>query len=147
MRSARILAALALALSFAVPAHAGDDGDGSDKDSKKPKHKLTQSVSYLEIEPMYATILDGDRPIGMLMLGVGLDVPDAKLRGEAEHAMPVLYDAFLRNIMSFTATTVRPERQPDVVQIANRLQAVADRALGRKGARVLLAQVAIRISK
>ena len=148
MRSARILAALALALSFALPAHADDggDGDGKDKD-KKPKHKLTQSESYLEVEPMYATILDGDRPVGMLMLGIGLDVPDAKLRGEAEHAMPVLYDAFVRNMMSFATTAVRPDRQPDVALIATRLQGCADRALGRKGAKVLLAQVAMRISK
>lgn len=143
MRSARVLAMLVLGLAFAVPAHAGDDGDGP----KKAKHKLTQSDTYLEVDPLYTTILDGDRPIGMLMLGIGLDIPDAKLRGEAAHAMPVLYDAFLRNIMSFTTTAVRPERQPDVGLIADRLQAVADRALGRKGAKVLLAQVAMRISK
>jgi len=140
MRSPRVLAFLLLGLALAMPAHA-DDGP------KKAKHKLTQSDSYLEVEPLYATILDGDRPIGMLMLGIGLDVPDSKLRGEAEHAMPVLYDAFLRNIMSFTTTSVRPERQPDVAAIADRLQGVADRALGRKGAKVLLAQIALRISK
>ena len=144
MRSARILAPLLLSLALAVPAHADDGGDGG---GKKAKHKLTQSDSYLEVDPLYTTILDGDRPIGMLMLGIGLDIPDSKLRGEAEHAMPVLYDAFLRNIMSFTTTAVRPERQPDVAAIADRLQGVADRALGRKGAKVLLAQVAMRISK
>ena len=149
MRSARILAALFLALSFAMPAHAGEggDGDGKDKDSKKPKHKLTQSDSYLEVEPIYTSILDRDRPVGMLMLGIGLDVPDAKLRGEAEHAMPVLYDAFVRNMMAFATTAVRADRQPDVAMIATRLQGCADRALGRKGAKVLLAQVALRITK
>ncbi|MBL6851954.1 MAG: hypothetical protein ISS15_18435 [Alphaproteobacteria bacterium] len=146
MRSARVLAALCLALSFAMPAHAGE-GDGNDKSNKKPKHKLTQSESYLEVDPLYATILDGDRPVGMLMLGIGLDVPDAKLRGEAEHSMPVLYDAFLRNMMSFATTAVRADRQPDVTIIADRLQGCADRALGRKGAKVLLAQVAMRITK
>jgi len=144
MRSVRLIAAAALALALGVPARAADDGD---KDSKKPKHKVTQSDSYIEIDPMYASILDGDRPVGMLMIGVGLDVPDAKLRDEAVHAMPVLRDAFVRNLMSFSTTAVRPERQPDVALIASRLQAVADRALGRKGARVLLAQVALRITK
>lgn len=146
MRSVRTLAALALALAtaLALPAHGEEGGDGG---SKKPKHKLTNSDSYLEVEPIYTSILDGDRPVGMLMLGIGLDVPDAKLRGEADHAMPVLRDAFVRNMMSFTTTAVRPDRQPDVSVIANRLQAVADRALGRKGAKVLLAQVAMRITK
>jgi flagellar basal body-associated protein FliL len=149
MRSVRTLAVLALALAtaLALPARADDGGDGGDGGSKKPKHKLTNSDSYLEVEAIYTSILDGDRPVGMLMLGIGLDVPDAKLRGEADHAMPVLRDAFVRNMMSFTTTAVRSDRQPDVSVIANRLQAVADRALGRKGAKVLLAQVAMRITK
>ena len=141
MRSGPVLAALLLTAFAAVPARAGDGGD------KSPKHKITQSESYLALDPMYSTILDGDRPVGMLMIGVGIDIPDAKLRAEAQHALPVLYDAFVRNMLSFAAVTVRPDRQPDVAAIADRLQGVTDRALGRKGAKLLLAQVAIRISK
>ena len=57
--------------------------------------------------------------------------------------MPVLRDAYVRNLMAFTANAVRADEQPDVTMIADRLQAVTDRALKRKGAKVLLAQVAI----
>ena len=142
MRSVSILAALSLAALLALPARA-DDGDGG----KAPKHKLTQADSYLMIDPIYSTVMDNDRPVGMLMIGVGVDIPDAKLRGEALHAMPVLRDAYVRNLMSFSTTFVRPDRQPDVTRIADRLQGVTDRVLGRKGARLLLAQVAVRISK
>jgi hypothetical protein len=81
------------------------------------------------------------------MVGIGIDVPDETLRGEAEHALPVLRDAFVRNLMAFAATQVRTWRQPDVAVIAERLQGVADRALGRKGAKVLLAQVAMRLTR
>ncbi len=143
MRSSPVLAALLLAALLAAPARAGDGDDGG----KAPKHKVTQSESYLMIDPMYSAILDGDRPVGLLMIGVGLDIPDARLRAEAEHAMPVLRDAFVRNMLNYSTTSVRSWRQPDVVQIADRLQGVADRALGRKGAKVLLAQVAIRVTK
>ena len=146
MRSVSVLAALSLALVLVLPAHADDGESGSDK-SKAPKHKLTQADSYLMIDPIYSAIMDGDRPVGMLMIGVGVDIPDAKLRGEALHAMPVLRDAFVRNMMSFSTTFVRADRQPDVTVLADRLQRAADRVLGRKGARLLLAQVAIRISK
>ena len=137
MRSVR-LHVLAIMLGvLALPAHAND----------MPKHKVTQSDSYVEIEPIYATILDGDRPVGMLMVGVGLDVPDAKLRDDVARVMPVLRDAYLRNLMNFSATTVRSWKQPDVGVIADRLQGVTDRALGRKGAKILLAQVALRVTK
>jgi hypothetical protein len=141
MRSVPALAALLSAALVATPAGA-DDGDG-----KAPKHKVTQSASYLMVDPMYSAILEGDRPVGMLMIGIGLDIPDAKLRAEAEHALPVLRDAYVRNMLNFSTTSVRAWRQPDVALIADRLQAVTDRALGRKGAKVLLAQVAMRITK
>jgi len=49
--------------------------------------------------------------------------------------------------MSFAATQVRTNTQPDVTVIANRLQGVTDRALGRKGAKLLLAQVAMRLTE
>jgi hypothetical protein len=144
MRSLALFPAVILAALLAAPARAGD---GDDDSGKRPAHKVTQSDSYLMLDPMYATILDGDRPVGLLMVGIGLDIPDSKLRAEAQHAMPVLRDAFVRSLMSFGTTAVRAERQPDVVAIGDRLQGVTDRALGRKGAKLLLAQVAIRVSQ
>lgn len=143
MRSVPLLAALSLAILLAAPARAGDD----DGDAKAPKHKLTQAESYLTLDQIYTAIIEDDRPVGILMLGIGLDIPDAKLRGEAVHAMPVLRDAYVRNMMNFSATAVRSSRQPDVAVIADRLQGVTDRALGRKGAKLLLAQVAIRVTR
>ena len=80
------------------------------------------------------------------MVGAGLDVPDEQLREEVNRSMPVLRDAYIRNLMTFTANVVRTDAQPDVGMIADRLQAVTDRALKKKGAKVLLAQVAIRVT-
>src|SRR5882672_5685719 len=98
MRSrALFLAALLLAV---VPARAADD-------KKAAVHKVTQSKSYLMVDPIYATIVTNDRPTGMLMIGIGIDVPDETLRAEADHAMPVLRDAYVRNMMAYAATQVR----------------------------------------
>ena len=146
MRSAPLAALLLSAALLAVPARADDGGDDSGG-GKPPKHKVTQSDSYLMIDPMYLPIFDGDQPVGMLMIGVGIDIPDAKLRAEAVHAMPILRDGFVRNLMNFSTTSVRSWRQPDVEAIGDRLQGVTDRVLRRKGARLLLAQVAMRITK
>src|SRR5215469_1662313 len=135
MRSIPLIAATILVLLALTGAALGDG------DQKAPEHKVTQSPSYTMLEPMYATIIDDDRPVGLLMVAIGIDVPDAALRGQADHDMPVLRDAYMRSLMTFTATAVHPSEQPDVVDIANRLQRVTDKTLGRKGARVLLAQV------
>jgi hypothetical protein len=138
MRSGLFVSSLFLLTLAVAPALA----DGA----SMPEHKITQSESYIMLEPMYATILDGSRPNGMLMVAIGLDIPDAGLRNDATRAMPILRDAYVRNLMSYAWTHIRPSQQPDVVEIANRLQLVTNHTLHRPGVRVLLAQVASRIS-
>jgi len=134
--------ALTLSLGLGLPARAQD----APKAQKAPEHKTTQSKSYIEIDPIYTTIVADNHAAGMLMIGAGLDVPDDKLREDVNRSLPVLRDAYIRNLMTFTANVVRTDAQPDVGMIADRLQGVTDRALGKKGARVLLAQVAIRVT-
>jgi flagellar basal body-associated protein FliL len=134
---------LVAVLLAALPARAADDDD---KAKKKPEHKVTQSVSYLEVDPIYTTIVSDNRAGGMLMIGMGLDVPDAALRDEVTRSLPVLRDAYVRNLMVFTSSSVRTDAQPDVGMIADRLQDVTDRALKKKGVKVLLAQVALRVT-
>ena len=133
---------LSFLLLAPVTALAADDAD-----QKAPEHKTSQSKSYLSLEPIYTTIVDDDHARGMLMVGIGLDIPDPALREIADRSMPVLRDAYVRNLMAFTASTVRTDAQPDVALIADRLQSITDRALGKKGAKILLAQVAIRVTR
>ena len=135
-----VLAALLCGLS-GVPAHAAENP------AKPAQHKTTQSESYVMIEPIYATILDGTRPRGLLLVEFGLDVPDAGLRERVNQGLPALRDAYVRALLTYAATAVRPWRQPNVEDISNRMQAITDRSLGKKGARVLMAQTAIRITR
>ena len=135
-----VLTVVALAIT---PGRAAEHGQ---KAQKAPEHKTTQSESYIMVDPIYTTIVTDNRVAGMLMIGAGLDVPNAQLREEVNRSLPVLRDAYIRNLMTFTANVVRTDAQPDVEVIADRLQAVTDRALKKKGAKLLLAQVAIRVT-
>jgi flagellar basal body-associated protein FliL len=143
MRKPWLIPAL-LAVLAATPVLADD---ATPDNQKKPEHKVTQSASYLDMDPFYTTIVNDNRSAGMLMVAIGLDVPDSDLRGEVSRSLPVLRDAYLRNLMAFTAGAVRTDEQPDVATIANRLQGVTDRALKKKGARVLISQVALRVTR
>jgi flagellar basal body-associated protein FliL len=141
----RLFRALCCASALALFGRAQARAD--DAPPQHAEHKITQSVSYMMLEPFYATIIDDGRPSGMLMVAIGLDIPDATLRGTTEKALPVLRDAYVRSLMTFTATAVRVEQQPDVDSICTRLQRVTDRTLKKQGARVLLAQVAMRLKQ
>ena len=109
-------------------------------------HRPTQSESYIVVEPIYASILDGVRQRGLLLVEMGLDVPDGGLRERVNRALPLLRDAYVRSLLVYAATAVRPGRQPSVEDIANRLQAITDQVMGAPGAQVLMAQTAIRIN-
>jgi flagellar basal body-associated protein FliL len=135
---------LAVLLAAALPVAAADDA--KPKTQKAPDHKSTQSKTFVDVDPIYTTIVDDNRAAGMLMLKIGLDVPDDALHADIDRSMPVLRDAYIRNMMTFTANVVHTDAQPDVGLIADRLQGVTDRALKRKGAKVLLGQVAIRVT-
>ena len=111
------------------------------------QRKTTQSESYVVIDPMYATILEGSKPRGLLMIELGLDVPDTAMRARVTHALPALRDAYVRTLIAYGATAVRAWRQPDVDDIATRMQTVTDRLMGGPGAKVLMAQTAIRVTR
>ena len=111
------------------------------------QHKTTQSESYVIIESLYASILDGARSHGLLLVELGLDVPDEKLRDRVNKSLPNLRDAYVRSLLTYAATSVRAWRQPNVEDIATRMQAITDRVMGQPGARVLMAQTAIRLTR
>jgi len=119
----------------------------ADPPPQQAQHKTTQSESYVIIDPLYSSILDGAKPRGLLMVELGLDVPEANFRERVSAALPVLRDAYVRSMTIYAATAVRAWRQPNVADIANRLQAITDRIMGRSGARVLMAQTAIRLTR
>ena len=121
---------------------------GSSQATEAPaQRKTTQSESYVAIDPMYATILEGSRPRGLLMVELGLDVPDSALRARVSHALPTLRDAYVRILIAYGSTAVRAFRQPSVEDIAARLQAITDRLMGGPGAQVLMAQTAMRVTR
>ena len=135
----------AATLAFALCAFAG-----SAQASEAPapaQRKTTQSESFVAIDPMYATILEGNRPRGLLMVELGLDVPDSALRAKVSHALPTLRDAYVRLLIAYGATAVRAFRQPSVEDIAARMQTVTDRVMGGPGAKVLMAQTAMRVTR
>ena len=134
-------AALLLLPALASPVLAAEE---EEKPKKGTEHKVTQSESWIEVQDFYTTIVGDGRATGMLMVRVGLDIPEARMRENASRSMPVLRDAYLRSLMAYTATHVRLDTAPDAVAIADRLQGVTDRALKKKGAKILLRQVALR---
>jgi len=51
--------------------------------------------------------MDGNKIVGLLMIGIGLDVPNADLRVPSGTFDAGAADVYVRSLMAFTATAVR----------------------------------------
>jgi hypothetical protein len=98
--------------------------------------------SYIQLPSLTATVLRADRSYGVMSVDIGIDVPDSTLRKRAEASIPLLRDAFLREMLIY-APSIPPGGPPNPDQMAVQLQRAADRTLGRAGAHVLLGTILI----
>jgi hypothetical protein len=96
--------------------------------------------TFIQLPTLTATILRADRQYGVMTVDIGIDVPDAGLRKRAEQSVPLLRDAFLREMLIY-APSIPPGGAPNPDLIASQLQRAADRTLGRPGAKVLLGSI------
>ena len=120
------------ALIAALPA-LGLASEGGEK-------KKSGGGSYVQMQTLLGTTLQGNGRRGVLSVDCGLDVPDAALRTRAEQSIPRLRAAFAQTIQVYAAG-LNPGALPNADYIASVLQRQADAVLGRPGAKVLLGAI------
>lgn len=128
----RLILAAALAL---VPAVAAANSGAADK-------KKGGGESYLQMVGVSVSIVRRDGRRGVMTVECGLDVQNPALRERADASQPRLragYSAF----MQAYASGLRPGGVPDADYISREMQAVTDRILGQKGAKLLLGTILI----
>ena len=98
-------------------------------------------LSYIQIDPLTATILRGDGRRGVLTVEVGVDVPgNGALHARADASQPRLRAAYLQVLQAY-ASGLGPGVPPDADYIARQLQQETNRVLGQPGARLLLGTI------
>jgi predicted small secreted protein len=120
-----VLSLLAAASLAAPPAFAGH----GEKD-KAP-------ATYFALDPLTATVMRRDGRRGVMTLETGVQALDPKLMERAQASQPRLRAAFAEVLMTYAAGLPRGAA-PDIGYLGNRMQAAADKVLGRSGAKVLL---------
>jgi len=142
---------LALALCAPMPAFASGGGSSSSGSSSSaspsraaPSRSPSYTESYVAIETMQISIIQTAQVRGMLVVSIGLDIPDQHLRERTEHLMPRLRDAYINRLSRHGATRVDPRRVPNVAHLSRLLQNTTDEILGEEGAKVLLMNVLVR---
>ena len=127
------------AAALAVSALAVDEAAAS---AGSKERKKGGGASFLQIPTLTASLPRPDGRRGVLTVECGVDAPDQGLRTRAEQLQPRLRDAFNTALMRFAAG-MRPGFAPDADALSRELQAVTDKVLGRKGARLLLGTILV----
>jgi flagellar basal body-associated protein FliL len=140
MRPDRRLFALAGLALLASPAAAQHSG-GQQAAPPDRQQRLTSAESFMPMPTLSAGVLQRSTTRGTLVVDLGLDIPDASLRGRANTNAPRLRDALRTALSTYATTYFRDRTAPDPVTLARLMQQAVDRTLGAPGARVLLTNV------
>lgn len=106
--------------------------------------RITTADQYVEVPRLQVSIVMRSVVRGMLVITVGLDVPDARLRDTVESMMPVLQDRYLGSLKTFAATRLRMYHPIDIDALVSRLQRVTNETLRKDGATVLVNRAVVR---
>ena len=140
MRFSRRNFALAVALSLiATPAFAEGSGHGQAPPDRQ--QRLTSAESYVPMPTLSTAVLQGGATRGTMVVDMGLDIPDAALRGRAGRSGPLLRDALRTALATYSTTYYRDRTAPDPNTLTRLMQQAVDRTLGAPGARVLLTNI------
>lgn len=129
----RLLVSLT-ALAAALPAVALASEGGEKKKSG--------GGSYIAMQTLLGTTLNGRDRRGVLSVDCGLDVPDPTLHTRAEQSLPRLRAAFVQTIQAYAAG-LPGGALPNADYIAATLQRQTDATLGRPGAKLLLGAIIV----
>jgi hypothetical protein len=142
MRHRCVLSALCLGLAFAGPAQAAG-GAAKSGDVGRTAQRLTSAESYVPLPTIVIGVRVSGGGLGVMSVDLGLDVPDQKFRQQASATMPRLRDAMRAAASDYALVAYRAGSPPDPERIAMMLQTAVDRALGKPGAKVVLANILI----
>lgn len=106
------------------------------------QHKKGGGASFIELDPLSATILRPDGRRGVMTVDVGIDVPDPALHARAARSTPLLIAAYSDVVRSFAAG-LPPLGVPNADYLSLRLQRATDMTLGRPGARLLIGNILV----
>ena len=132
MRRRHLLAAIGLA-GF-CPALAS--GAGAEE------RKKGGGETFIQLQPLTATVIRADGRRGVMTVEAGVDVPDDGLRERTDQSTPRLRAAFAQ-VLQIYASGLPGGAVPNADYLARELQRQTDVVLGRPGAHLLLGTILV----
>jgi len=122
-------------------------GLGPFKETKKVEKKVRvekkDPTRFVDMDPMAIPIFQGNRVAATVQIQVKLETLGDKNATQIRRMMPVITDAFVRDLHGFLPRLLKAEERIDVLIIKQRLQMISDKVAGTDLIRNVLVQSVI----
>jgi flagellar basal body-associated protein FliL len=98
---------------------------------------------FIDMEPLGIPIFQGNKVAATIQIQVKLETYGEKNAEKIKYIMPVITDAFIRDLHSFMPRLLKAEERVDVLIIKQRLQFISDKVAGKGLIRNVLVQSVI----
>jgi hypothetical protein len=116
---------------------------GGKHEAEKAPIAQSANAIFVDLESMAVAVIRNQRIEKQVILQVSLEVPDEATRLKVSHALPVIKDAFIRDLYDYFAIQPPGRSGVNVEAIKKRLKRTADIVMGKGMIRAVLIQGAV----
>mgnify|MGYP001197987289 CR=1 FL=1 len=95
------------------------------------KKEIEDTTVFIDMEPMAIPVFQGNRVAATVQIQVKLETNDEDKADRIKKMMPIIIDAFVRDLHSFMPRLLRAEERIDILIIKQRLQLIGDKVTGK----------------
>jgi flagellar basal body-associated protein FliL len=93
--------------------------------------EVVDTTVFIDMEPMAIPIFQGNRVAATVQIQVKLETNNENKAERIKEMMPIIIDAFVRDLHSFMPRLLRAEERIDILIIKQRLQLIGDKVTGK----------------
>ncbi len=116
---------------------------GDEVVEEKPEEQVDDTTLFVDMEPLAIPIFQGNRVAATVQIQVKLETNGKDNVKKIKRIMPVITDAFVRDLHSFMPRLLKAEERIDVLIIKQRLQLIGNKVAGKGLIKNVLVQSAI----
>ncbi len=116
---------------------------GDEVVEEKQEEEVDDTTLFVDMEPLAIPIFQGNRVAATVQIQVKLETNGKDNVKKIKRIMPVITDAFVRDLHSFMPRLLKAEERIDVLIIKQRLQLIGNKVAGKGLIKNVLVQSAI----
>ncbi len=105
--------------------------EGTEEVEEKIEKPVEDTTKFVDMDPLAISIFQGNAVAAIIQIQVKLETNGDDNVIKIKRLMPVINDAFLRDLHSFMPRLLRAEERIDMLIIKQRLQLISDRVAGK----------------